>query len=98
MLVAVVMPDTSTGVVVKEEGVLVPSPSLPWSFLPQHFIVPSVSKAHEWEVPRATLVAVVMPDTATGVELSVVVPSPSEPFPLLPQHFIVPSVSRAHEW
>jgi hypothetical protein len=43
------------------------------------------------------LVAVVMPDTSTGVDLEVVVPSPSWPMLLLPQHFTVPSVSRAHE-
>ena len=78
--------------------VVVPSPSWPLPLLPQHFIVPSVSRAHEWEPPRAMLVVVVMPDTSTGVVLSVVVLSPSWPMLFLPQHFIVPSVSRAHEW
>jgi len=43
------------------------------------------------------LVAVVMPETSTGVVLSIMVPSPSSPLPLKPQHFTMPSVSRAHE-
>ena len=94
MLLAVVMPDTPTGVVL---SVVVPSPSWPLALEPQHFIVPSVSRAHEWRSPRAMLLAVVMPDTPTGVVLSVVVPSPSWPWLFLPQHFIVPFVSTAHE-
>jgi hypothetical protein len=76
MLVAVVIPDTSTGVV---RVVVVPSPSWPLLFLPQHLIAPPVSRAHEWYFPRARLVAVVIPDTSTGVVRSVVVPSPTEP-------------------
>ncbi len=43
------------------------------------------------------LVALPMPDTGTGVELSVVVPFPSCPSPLRPQHEVVPSTSRAQE-
>jgi hypothetical protein len=58
--------------------VVVPSPSAPLPLLPQHFIVPSASTAHEWEAPRAMLVAVVMPATSTGmVRGAVVVPLPS---------------------
>jgi hypothetical protein len=41
-------------------------------------------------------VAVVMPMTATGVELSVVVPSPSSPKALRPQQLTEPPVRRAH--
>jgi hypothetical protein len=70
---------TSTGV---ELSVLVPSPSWPLKFLPQHFIAPPVSRAHEWSPAwpfRARLVAVEIPDTSTAVVLSVVVPSPSWP-------------------
>ena len=74
MLVAVVIPDTSTGEV---RSVVVPSPSWPYTFLPQHITLPSVSRAHEWKAPRAMLVAVVMPATSTGIVLCVVVPSPS---------------------
>ena len=59
--------------------VVVPSPSWPAKFHPQHFTVPSVSRAHECEAARARLVAVVMPVTSTGVALSAVVPFPSWP-------------------
>jgi hypothetical protein len=65
---------------------------------PQHLAVPSVSTAHEWSVPTITLVAVVMPETSTGVVRSVVVPSPSWPLSFSPQHFTLPSVSKAQEW
>ena len=46
---------------------------------PQHITVPLVNTAHEWPPSRAMLVAVVMPDTVTGMVLSVVVPFPSCP-------------------
>jgi hypothetical protein len=95
MLVAVVIPETETGMVSKEPAE--PVPSLPLPLEPQHFIVPPVSRAHECESPRAMLVAVVIPDTETGVVRWVVVPSPSSPLPLEPQHFTVPPVSTAHE-
>ena len=81
-----------------ERSVWVPSPSSPALLSPQHFAVPSVSTAHEWSNPRTTLVAVVIPETSTGVVRSVVVPSPSWPLLLKPQHFTLPSVSTAHEW
>ena len=58
---------------------VVPSPSWPLTFLPQQFTLPSVSRAHEWYEPVEMLVAVVMPETSTGVLLEVVVPSPSWP-------------------
>jgi hypothetical protein len=44
MLVAVVMFETSTGVV---RSVVDPSPSWPLPFLPQHFTFPFDNKAHE---------------------------------------------------
>ena len=44
------------------------------------------------------LVAVVMPETSTGVVREKAVPSPSRPYSLEPQHFTLPSVSMAHEW
>ena len=43
------------------------------------------------------LVAVVMPDTSTGVLLVVFVPSPRLPFLLEPQHITLPSIRRVHE-
>ena len=76
MLVAVVMPKTSTGVVC---SIVVPSPSPPKGLSPQHITVLFVSRAHELRPPRAMLEAVVMFDTSTGTVLSVVVPSPSWP-------------------
>ncbi len=54
-------------------------PSSPLLFEPQHFTVPSVKRAHEWEYPRAMLVAVVMPDTSTELVVEAVVPSPRLP-------------------
>ena len=36
-------------------------------------------RAHEWRPPRAMLVAVVMPETSTGVVREKAVPSPSWP-------------------
>ena len=71
-----ISPETSTGVVL---SVVVPSPSRPMPFKPQHFTVPPVSRAHECPEPRAMLVAVVIPETETGVVRWVVVPSPSWP-------------------
>ena len=41
-LSGVPLPPTCTGV---DELVVVPSPSCPWSFRPQHFTVPSGNKA-----------------------------------------------------
>ena len=106
MLLAVAMLTTSSGVVrwvIKLiygllGFIVTPSPSWLLPLLPQHFTLPSVSRAHEWEEPKEMLVAVVMFDTSTGVELEVVVPSPSLPRSLEPQHFTLPSVSRTHEW
>jgi len=94
MLVASVMPDTLTGVV---RVVVVPSPSRPEPFEPQHIRLPSVSRAQEWILPTAMLVAVVMPETSTGAVRAMVVPSPSWPLPFLPQHFTFPFDNRAHE-
>ena len=60
---ATINPETSTGVV---RSLVVPSPSSPYSFRPQHFTLPSVSTAHEWSPPRAMLVAFVIFKTSTG--------------------------------
>ena len=42
--------------------------------------------------------AVVMPLTSTGVELSVVVPLPSSPYQFSPQQRTEPPARRAHVW
>ena len=91
MLVAVVIPDTSTGGLVEN---VVPSPRWPPESPPQHLIAPPVSRAHEWWPPAATLVAVVIPGTSTGVAPYPIDPKLDSP----PQHLIVPPVSRAHAW
>jgi hypothetical protein len=58
-------PDTSMGVLMACHPI-VPSPSWPWLLSPQHLIATPVSTAQEWYPPRATLVAVVIPETLTG--------------------------------
>ena len=88
------MPETSTGVVL---SIVLPSPSCPLPFLPQHITLPSVSTTHECSCPAAMLVALVMPETSTGAVRSMVVPSPSWPPPFLPQHFTFPFDNKAHE-
>ena len=49
MLVAVEIPDTSTGVV--RYKLVVPSPIWPFMFEPQHLTAPLVSTAHVWLLP-----------------------------------------------
>jgi hypothetical protein len=75
-VLAVVIPVTETGVVLHGRlrqvsgPVLVPLPSWPATFLPQHFTVPSDRTAQVWKLSEsATSVAVVIPLTATGVVL-----------------------------
>ena len=67
---------TSTAVVL---SVVVPSPSWPSPFPPQHLIAPPASTAHVWPLPMAILVAVEIPVTSTEVMRWAVVPSPSWP-------------------
>ena len=45
---AVAMPSTSTGVVLSPPSATLVFPSSPASLLPQHAIVPSFRRAHEW--------------------------------------------------
>src|ERR1700716_3115157 len=88
--VAVVIPDTATGV---ELSVVDPSPSWPLALSPQHLTDPGLpSSAQVWLPPAAIAVAVVIPETVTGVRLGVVDPSPSWPRALAPQHLTVPPV------
>ena len=79
--------------------VVVPSPSWPLSFFPQHNTPPLNNTAHVWDIPTPKLVAVVMPETAVGVLMEFSLePTPIWPFLLYPQHFIVPSLRRAQLW
>src|SRR2546426_12250059 len=97
MATAVVMPLTVTGVGLTVVGLpgtgpLVPLPSWPKSFSPQHCTVPLARSAQVWKPPAVTAMAVVIPVTRTGAtELNVVVAgSPRWPESLRPQHCTVP--------
>jgi hypothetical protein len=98
-------PITSTG---ELRWVVLPSPSWPAPFSPQHLIVPSMSRAHVWP-PRltpppplsATMFASGRPpnerSTSTGVcRLPPDVPSPTWPASLNPQHFAPAAEVTAH--
>src|SRR5450631_1759606 len=81
--VAVVIPETITGVVMHRHPVVivVPLPSWPSLSDPQHITVPPESRPQTWPIPAATIVVPEMPETATGLELFTVV---LEPFPSSP--------------
>src|SRR5580704_209938 len=81
---------------------VVPLPSCPKSFVPQHWMAPVASSAHAACRPALMWVALVIPLTATGVALQAppqsgpaVVPSPSSPSVLSPQHSTSPPASSA---
>src|SRR5690349_10141387 len=95
MLVAVVMPDTVTGV---EELVVELFPSWPEKFRPQHLTVESLKRAQEWSLPVATLVAVAMPETVTKLVELIVVPFPSWPERFRPTHLTLPSLQVTQAW
>ena len=79
---------------------VVPSPSCPLLFPPQHFTVLSSRIAHVCDEP-AEIDSAVLPGprfTLTPVSLSMVVPSPSCPNSLSPQHLTVPSSSMVQVW
>src|SRR5256885_17127904 len=71
MATAVVMPLTVTGVGLTVVGLpgtgsLVPLPSWPKSFSPQHCTVPLARSAQVWKQPAVTAMAGVIPVTGTG--------------------------------
>src|SRR2546425_855728 len=70
---------------------LVPLPSCPSLFSPQHCTLWSPRPAQVCSHPAVTAMAPAMPATRTGVGESVMVPSPSSPWPFRPQHHTVPS-------
>lgn len=76
------MPVTVTGV---RRLVVVPSPSWPLKFHPQHLTVPLVSTAHVWVPPVEISTMLVSPLTVIGTSASVSVPSPRRPLLLLHQ-------------
>src|SRR2546427_157479 len=59
-------------------------------------MAPPSSRAQLCDPPAVTAMAVLMPATATGVDLCVVVPSPSWPNPLSPQQRMPPPTVLAH--
>ena len=77
------VPVIVTGV---EALVVVPLPSWPALFQPQHFTAPPDRSAQVWETPALTATALVIPPTCNGVDELVVVPSPSWPESFRPQH------------
>src|SRR6185312_4876191 len=82
----IVRPLTCTGDLL---SVVVPLPSSPKLFQPQHCTSPLSSRAHVYASPTAICTALVSPATLTGVLLLLVVPSPSCPLLFRPQHFTV---------
>ena len=75
---------------------IVPSPSSPSLFSPQHSTPTLVTIAQVWFCPAAIAVTpLVRPVTSTGVRRCVVVPSPSCPLVLRPQHLTPPAVVSA---
>jgi hypothetical protein len=79
--------------------VVVPFPSWPELFSPQHNTVPVGERAHVW-YPPAAIVAMPgpNPETPTGTELFFVVPFPSWPEVLRPQQRTSPPAVSAHVW
>src|SRR5438067_2271985 len=95
MVFALDRPETDTGLC---RLVVVPSPSWPEVFAPQHFTVPPVTTAQVCADPAEITVTFANPDTAAGLVLDVLVPVPSCPELFRPQHFTVPDGgSTAHE-
>jgi hypothetical protein len=73
------MSTTTVGV---EALFVVPFPSSPYVFIPQHRTRPPPRTAQLSSLPAATLVAVVMPLTTAGVNALAVVPLPIWPLAL----------------
>src|SRR5438046_746950 len=86
-------PRTDTWTGASRGEVVVPSPTSPWTFAPQHHTLPSGLRAHTWSRPPDTAVtpgpsAVIWTGMVRGVTI---VPSPTWPASLRPQHHRVPS-------
>ena len=92
-----VAPDRLATDVGMGRDVVVPSPSPPKVFSPQHFAVPPALRVTQVrEKPAPMVVAPDTPSAVTGMaRLFSYSPSASWPLELLPQHFTVPSFSTA---
>src|SRR5690606_33047667 len=78
---------------------VLPSPSWPDAFAPQHFTAPPAATAQLWNAPVLRAVTPLSsPGTAMGVERNQGSLSPSCPLPLLPQHCTPPASVRAQLW
>src|SRR5688572_32112941 len=75
---------------------VVPSPSCPRLFSPQHQAAPLPVTAQVCDCPAAIRVNRSVVETATGAWRAVSEPSPSWPLELLPQHQADPSLVRPH--
>lgn len=76
-LTPLLRPTTSTGVV---RLAVVPSPTAPVAFQPQHFTPPVSMRAQTWLKPATSAVTPLLrPTTSTGVVLLVVLPVPRAP-------------------
>src|SRR5947209_6317359 len=74
---------------------VVPSPSWPKSFAPQHATLVSPSSAHECCRPTQTFFTLETPVTCTGLELDIIALLPSWYLSFRPQHQTLPSLSAA---
>ena len=94
-----VSPVTSTGLL---RCVVVPSPTSPVLFQPQHLAPPVVVRAQVWWPPETTAATPpVSPATSVGVvqtTLPQLCPSPNWPFSFFPQHVTAPNMVRAQVW
>ena len=78
---------------------VVPFPSCPSEFEPQHFTPPVVVRAQVLtSAAEMAATPLVSPETSTGTSDSVVVPLPSWPTSFRPQHFTPPAVVSAQAW
>jgi hypothetical protein len=89
-------PDTATGI---DESVVVPLPTWPYEFRPQHRTEPPFMSTQTYPLPDEMPRAPDNPVTCTGLIESSVVPFPSWPEEFNPQHRTVVSPNNAHvEW
>mmetsp|Transcript_69358 Transcript_69358/g.185000 ORF Transcript_69358/g.185000 Transcript_69358/m.185000 type:complete len:259 (+) Transcript_69358:1671-2447(+) len=73
-----------------------PTPSWPYSLLPQQYMAPPLSSAHVCPLPAASATHTPGSFTACGRKADVVLPTPSWPSALDPQHETLPPLSSAH--
>src|SRR6478752_6223612 len=76
---------------------LVPSPSWPQQFSPQHLAAPALVSTHVLAFPPAiALTSTERPWTSCGMRRRVQLPSPTCPRAFAPQHLALPATVTAH--